>query len=486
MYRLHLRLALAIVASLSAGTAALAQQPNEKEPQTLDELVDFILRPTEDIAADEEDIWSWETEPEPSALENPIGPTLAGPSEGEPIGPPLAGPLPEPIDHNKIKPRRTLSTEPYAPVGIKLGSFVIRPSIEVGVTATDNAAGSADKIGAVGSILAPALTVASETDRYRFEANGQGEIISYDRDEFDERTANARAKLRYDLSRDTSLEGEAGYARFLEGFNDPDTPAAAAERPAVDELDTTVGVEQRYGRLSARLSGFVDRSLHEDVLLEDRSLASREELDNTDFGGRARVGYAPSSTLRPFTEAAVGRRAFDQARDDSGFARSSVWGELRGGVVIDRGAKLSGEASLGYRREDLEDERLQDLNILLANAAVLWSPRRLTDVRLDLSTETNPTTTPGVSASVIYAGTLTLLHSFTPRVNGDIGVGLSHEHEVGGDFRDLTFTGFVDASYAFNRVASIMGRYEYQRTNRNEPGGDYDSHEVSVRLRFQR
>ena len=225
-------------------------------------------------------------------------------------------------------------------------------------------------------------------------------MIFYDHEEFDEQTADARAKLRYDLTSATSLDIEAGYARFLEGFSDPDTPDAAAERPAVDEFDATLGVEQRFGRLSARLSGFVDRAIHEEVPLVGR----RRRLARGARQHRIRRRGSASATRRA--------RAFGRSPrwrsggaistttlDDSGFARASIWGELRGGLVIDRGEKLSGEVSLGYRREDLEDERLEDLNVLLANAAILWSPRRLTEVRLDLSTDVAPTSTPDASAA---------------------------------------------------------------------------------------
>lgn len=480
-----LAIAMLAPAMLTTPTGVAAQEADAAASDAEAPLVDFILRPSQD-AAEEEDIWNWDKEPEPSAIDNPIGPTLAGPTEGELTGPPLAGPVPEPVEEGRIRPRRTLAEEPFAPIGVRLGSFVIRPAIEIGATATDNASGSPDKVGALGAILAPEVSVVSEDERYRFEANARGEMISYDSDEFDERTASARAKLRYDLSTLTSVDLDLGYARFLEGFTDPDTPTAAAQRPGVDEFDATLGVEQRFGRLSARLSGFADHALHEEVDLSGGGVADRSELDNTDFGARLRVGYATSASLRPFTEVAVGRRAFDKARDDSGFARSSVWGELRGGLVIDRGEKLSGEVSLGYRREDLEDERLEDLNVLLANAAILWSPHRLTEVRLDLTTETSPTSTPDASASIVYAGTLTLSHSFTPRARGEVGIGLSHEHDVGGDFRDLTFTGFTGATYAFNRVASLEARYTYQRTGRNGTDSDYDAHEISVRLRLQR
>jgi hypothetical protein len=311
-------------------------------------------------------------------------------------------------------------------------------------------------------------------------------MVAYDREEFDQQTADVRARLRYDFTAATSLHAEAGYARFLEGFGDPDTPGGAAERPAVDNFDAALGVEQRYGRLSTRLTSFVDRAVHEDVPLAGGGVASREELDNTEFGARLRTGYATSASLRPFTEVAVGRRHFDEERDDSGFARSSIWGEMIGGLVIDRGEKLSGEVSAGYRREDIEDERLDDLNVFLANASILWSPRRLTEVRLDLATDVGSTSTPGASASILYAGTLTLSRSMTPRIRGEVGIGLSHEHRIGDDFRDLTFTSFTGASYAFNRTASLEARYVYERTDRNEPGGDFDAHEISVRLRLQR
>jgi hypothetical protein len=226
--------------------------------------------------------------------------------------------------------------------------------------------------------------------------------------------------------------------------------------------------------------------MHDDVPLSDGTVASRAELDNTEYGVRLRTGYATSASLRPFVEASVGRRNFDQAEDDSGFARSSVWGQLIGGLVIDRGEKLSGEASIGYRREDLKDDRLEDVNAFLANAAIIWSPRRLTEVKIDLSTSVNPTSTPDTSATVLYAGTLTLSRSLTPRLTAETGVGASYEDRIGDDWRDVTLSGFAGFTYAFNRTVSLEGRYVYEHTDRNETGGTYDTHTVGLRIRVQR
>jgi hypothetical protein len=143
---------------------------------------------------------------------------MAGPTGYEPIGPPLAGPAPQPIEDGKIRAERPLENDPFAPLGIKLGSFIIRPAIELGGTFTDNAGETPDKESAVGAVFAPEVSVVSEDERYRFEADARAEIISYDKEEFDENTAEARAKYRYDLSSLTSVDVDAGYQHFLESF----------------------------------------------------------------------------------------------------------------------------------------------------------------------------------------------------------------------------------------------------------------------------
>jgi hypothetical protein len=471
-----LRSTFIALASLAIAAGAAAQDGEAPG-------VAFMLRPTVDgNSGTDDDFWEDQLEED---LGDGIGPPMAGPTGEEPIGPPLAGPTPSPPEDNR-PPRRPDEPDPFAAIGVQAGSFIIRPAIEVGVSISDNPAGSAEKESGVGFIVAPELSIRSETDRHEIEADFRGEAILYGDEELDEREAEARVRTRYDLTSRTSLDAEAGYRYELDRFTDPDTPAAAVERPPVHELDASLGVTQRFGRAALGLAGVVERDIHEDVPLSGGGTASREELNNTRYGLRLRASYEASGTLTPFVEAAAGRRAFDQKVDDSGFERSSVWGELRGGLIFDRGEKLRGEVSLGYRREDLDDDRLDDLDALVADASIFWSPRRLTEVRFDLSTETQPTSIPDSAGDILYSATLTVTHELTPRFRIEGGAALEHERFVGADRTDVTYSAFAGATYAINRVASLKARYVYERTDSTDPDADADSHTVGLRLRIQR
>lgn len=473
-----LRSTLVVMALFAAGGAGAQEAaPVEDGPG-----IDFMLRPTEDP---NDAFWIGQLQPDEPALAREIGPPLFGPDGDEPIGPPLAGPeIPEP----EPRARRAAADEddPFAPTGIALGTFIIRPAIEIGVDLTDNPAGTADKESAAGLIVAPEIEITRDGPRFDLEANAAAEAIFYGDEEIDDRDAEARLLARYELTSQTAIEAELGYSYELDRFTDPNTPDNAVERPPAHEFDASLGATQRVGRFFVGVDGEVERNVYEDVELQGGIIASRKELNNTDYGVRLRTGYEMSPTFTPFVEAAVGRRDFDQKVDDDGFERSSRWGELRGGLIIDRGEKLSGELSIGYRHEDLDDPVLDDLDGVVAEAALLWSPRRLTEIRFALSTEVQPTSLADSSGSILYTGELAFARRVNSRLRLETGAEIERETFEGTDEEDITFTGFAGLSYAFNRTASLNARYTYERTESDDPGGDTTQNTVSLRLRIQR
>jgi hypothetical protein len=212
-----LRSALLAAFLVAAGASALAQEAGVD--------VDFTLRPTEAQSGDLLDVFpgSLEDGEEPEQRP-PASPPLAGPTGAEVIGPPLAGPTGDDVIGAPLagpseaaplareaplrQPRREAEAEPFAATGVALGSFVIRPAIEIGVNATDNPAGGAEGETAIGFLVAPEFVARSEDSDHEIEVALRGQGIFYSQEEFDEREGEARVRGRYDLTSRTSLEGE--------------------------------------------------------------------------------------------------------------------------------------------------------------------------------------------------------------------------------------------------------------------------------------
>jgi hypothetical protein len=458
---------------------------------------DFLMRPTEpapgvNLNLDDEAFWSLiGTEPavDPAPMiTGSIGPRMAGPRTEDPVGPPLAGPfredvLPEP---RPFPVDRELVENPFEPLGVRLGTFLLRPAVEIGVSATDNADGGEDKDGAIGLAVAPEIVIRSDWSRHQLDADFRGTGIFYGDEEIDEREAEARVEGRYDLSSTTALGASAYYQYDLDSYTDPDTPSAAVERPPVHSFGSELSATRTVSRIGFTVRGAIDRDIHEDVALDGGGTADRGELDNTRYSVALRTSYELAPTFTPFLEVVAGRRVFDDRFDSGGFERDSRWGELRGGLIVDMGPKISGEIAVGYRHEILEDDDLDDIDAVTVNAGILWSPRRLTEVRLNLATTVEPTSAADSSGSVIYAGTLSVSRQLQPRLRIEAGASVEAEHFIGIGRDDTTIGGFAAVSYALNRNAAIIARYDYEQIISDAPGADSEENIIGVRVRLQR
>lgn len=474
-----LRRAALLIAWLAATSAAAAQEAGGPA-------VDFVLRGT--AAAGGESDPSTESDAAPSLAEGITVERRDGdrprPSAEDAVGEPLAGPDLAPLDADTERSRRAQEeADPYAAVGIRLGSFVLRPSIEIGVSATDDAGGRGRR--AVGLVVAPQAVLESDWSRHAVRAEAAGSGIFYGDEALDETSAEARLSGRLDIGSRSAVEGALGYRFGRESYDDPDTPSAAAERPGVHSFDAELGARHGFGRLELSLKGRAELTRNEPVRLSDGSSASRRALDARRSELRLRAAY-DLAAVDPFVEAAVGRRDPEVATDAAGYRRASRWGELRGGLMFDFGPKLSGEVAAGYRRERFAEPRFDDHGGLTAGARLMWSPRRLTEVTLALDTEARPSTLAGVSGSVAYSGRLAVERRVRRNLLLEAGLEAEHERFAGSGREDVTLAGFAGFTYDLNRSAAILGRYRYEQQDSSDPAADSRASTVSLRLRLKR
>ncbi|MFU0505417.1 outer membrane beta-barrel protein [Pseudaminobacter sp. NGMCC 1.201702] len=382
---------------------------------------------------------------------------------------------------------RARDENPFSAVGIRAGTFVLRPSLEQGVTATTNASSSTDGSDAILSETTLRLNAVSDWSRHSAALDAYGTFRkTLSGEEIKETEAGIDASLDLDLRDDLRARGELFYLRRPESASSPVFIAGTVSQPIRQTFGGSLGVEKDVGKARFGIAGRVEHDMFGDAELSTGGVLSQKERDSTLATLALRGGYEISPALAPFVELEVGRRFYDQEIDSSGFARSSDRLGARAGVELDLGEKFSGEFSAGWLRESFDDDRLDPIDGPSIGANLSWSPERGTIVNLAATTIIEGTTTPGESGSILHAGRLSVERLIRANLTGNAALGAQYRDYASSNGHDLTLSAEIGATWWLNRYAGLVGRLRHEQQRSNLPGRDYDASSAFLGLRVQR
>ncbi|WP_182085343.1 outer membrane beta-barrel protein [Aureimonas sp. ME7] len=372
--------------------------------------------------------------------------------------------------------------DPFAPVGLRLGSFVLYPTLEQGVGVSDNLTNTID--GARGAFSETTLGARLLSDWSRNEAEINA-LATYRRNF----SGPLKEEPRIDLDGRLRLDIDRDWTATLRGalrFDRDDTLDTGAATTASRERDI---LAYSAGATLGRAAGPLHTDLDLSAVREDRDdglfdgLALRTDDSYTTWSAGLRAGYDIAPPLRPFVGASVGRRLFDE--DTAALLdRDSVIPALRAGLGFDWGEKLSGEVALGYAWNLPDEDALETTASPTLDATVNWSPRRGTDVLLRAETFFEPDTT-GLATSTLYQGSIGLRHRATARIDWDGRlIAALRDGPVAGD--EHLYAAETGLTYWLNRTLALTARYRYDRFDSPLAGQDYDANTVRVGVRLQR
>lgn len=377
--------------------------------------------------------------------------------------------------------------DPFAATGVKWGSFIIRPTIEQGLTATTNGDSSSAGTSALLSETALRFTAASDWRENAATIDGYG-IFRETVSGYPVHDAQGRIEGQLDLDLDHELGAIAklGYEAVPESASSPDAIAGVSTQPLRQTIDGSIGVEKAVGKMQYTLTGAVSHDFYGDAKLSDGTSLSQKDQDNTLYTATLRTGYEISPALTPFTEIEVGRRAYDQRIDNEGFERSSTRLGARAGLQLDMGEKLSGEFSAGWLREAIDDNSLEAISGATLNADLKWSPQRGTTIGLTGKTTVETTTTSGESGDILYSGRLTGERVIRSDLTANAALGLDWRDYVGIDGHDRILSAEAGLTWWLNRYAGLTSRVRTEKLTSNLPGRDYTANSIFVGVKVQR
>jgi hypothetical protein len=430
----------------------------------------------------------------PGAVVVVVPPALAPSlSDGSASTPPPGAPPPNTLPIGTPGPalRRPVAVEedPYDALGIRAGSFVLRPAIELSSGYDTNPSHLPGGGGSSYYVVAPELQVRSDWSRHALNADIRGSYTEYGNNfspSLNRPYLDSRIDGRIDVRRDTHVDLEG---RFLVSTDNPGSPnlqAGLAKLPINTTLGGTAGVTHDFNRLEVTAKATVDRTQYQDSSLTDGETSSNADRNYNQYAGILRTGYELTPGIKPFVEVSRDTRIHDQQFDRNNFQRDSDGTSGKIGSSFEITRTLTGEFAVGYLDRKYQDPALPDIRGTIADGSLVWQASGLTTAKLLAASSVSESVLAGVSGAFSRDFSLEVDHAFRRWLIGTLKVGYGRDIYVGSPRVDNRYFASAGIAYKLTRTVQVRGEVRQDWLHSSVTGVDYTATAFLVGLRLQR
>lgn len=401
--------------------------------------------------------------------------------------------------------------DPYAPLGMHAGSFLLYPAIELIGGHDSNPGRSTDPKAAWLYTIAPEVQAQSNWSRHELKGELRGSYTGYSPDTeptLSRPYVNGKLDGRIDVTKLTRIDLGSRLLVSTDNPGSPNLQAGLAKLPLFATYGGSAGLGHRFNRVDLSIKGDAERTSYQNSTLTDGSTASNADRNYNQYGTVLRGGYELVPGVTPFVEASLDTRRHELPTDLFGYQRNSKGVTGKVGSTFDLRGTLTGEIALGYTRRTYEDPRLDKLAGLIGNASLIWTANALTTVKLSANSTVGESTIAGVSGVLYRDVGLQVDHSFRRWLIGTVKFGFGLDTYTGAnvdpasgivicdcvvstpggtaaDRVDKRFSAGVGLTYKLNRSAQIKGEFRQDWLRSNVTGTDYSASIFLLGLRLQ-
>lgn len=368
----------------------------------------------------------------------------------------------------------------YSATPISVGSALLYPGIDVRAEYDDNIyALPENEIDDVRLTIAPRLNMVLDNDRFSIK----GRALMVARQYLQNETENSVAGLlnvdgSWRISQANTLTFAATAQRAVEARGEPESLRNPAVSPRkYNVFSSELGFRHQGGRMVIGVRG---------TALRNNALRSIDkERDFSQLAAQGRIGFLLSDTFQVFGEGFATQRDFDVATDLSGVNRDSQTFGARGGISIDPGGFVRGEAAIGFSHFDPEDPSLEQRTGISAAANLIYQPTERLAVTLDAFQGDVATVRTGAQSRTdtrVRAGIQKeIYHNLRAQIAGIYRRSRYH----GSGNRERTTAGTAEIEYLMNRRVGIALQGLYSTRNSTIEFDDFERFMVGVEMRIQ-
>ncbi|MEH6756667.1 MAG: outer membrane beta-barrel protein [Parasphingorhabdus sp.] len=370
---------------------------------------------------------------------------------------------PEDVAGNRSQPD-------YDPMGIKLGSFVLRPTLSISPDFNSNIFTQKDDAKSDASVtITPTITAALKRPGQSFAVTGRMKARRY---------ANFNGQNYEEYRLDTSGFAELPEAITLAanvGWSESTTSRGSFENDLQigsplkkRDFSSSLFLKKRFNRLSIDGAFTASKFTYGDVRLDSGVVIDQGFRDGHRIGGRVGAAFGISPLLSFQVKGSYD--SFDYNEPRALFDRDAHSYSLTAGLRYELTRLLVAEINAGLRRHKFKNSTFPDIEGLALSAQLRWYPTPLVSVRMDLDQSTTTSSFDSVSAVTVTNFKLGADYEYRRNVvlSAEIQGSLEEYQGIEAAAKRVSITG--RAEWKLNRRFSLRGYSSFDiRTGSGSP-----------------
>ena len=394
------------------------------------------------------------------------------------------------------------ASEAYIPKGLRSGSFLFLPSMDVTNEYNSNIYMRDKTYGVTDSYIAhykPGLDVRSNWTRHALNFTLNTDITQYatlpDQNNYHDVMVNADGKL--DLTRNSFFTGGIAYNDLHENRGSPDqingTGPTFYSSKIIDSF-----YNQKFNRMALKTGLNTTRYDYQNVASTAGTTLQMSTRDRWEYKPMMRLSYEIQPQYEAFAKFEYKQVVYDTLvlSNGSGLAynRNSNGYNATSGLFFDLTDLLTGDISAGYVQRSYDDLRLSQVSGVNGFLNLKYRPTKLTTVLARIGRDINETTQQGVAGVLSTTANLSAEHELYRNVLVKIGGNVGQMGYQGYDTtstannlnrNDLYYGGSASTKYLLNRNLSTNLTYNYSTRDSNYVNSSFVVNQLMLNLRGQ-
>lgn len=357
----------------------------------------------------------------------------------------------------------------YAPIGGRIGSFFLYPTVSATLVGTDNVrATDGDRESEFYSVLHADLLLRSNLARHGLKLRAFADQSVHARFSHEDVTRfGGQFDGQLDISRDTQLTVRGLAERQAEERSSYNNLTAARAPVRYGHYLAALALNQSLSpvTLSAGLS--YDRFDYDNAVSFAGEPISQRYRTHEQVSGTGAATYTIHPGFAVLVRGSVDKRSYplpaNSPLQPGGLSRDSSGARIEAGLKLDLTSLLYGEVRVGYMRRDYSDPAYIDTSGLSFGADLLWNVTPLTSVRFGADRSVDEASSTTIAGNRRTQFDLSLDHELLRNLILTAATSYARIEPLGPVPNSSSYLARLDARYLLSRQVSMRAGYLFNK-----------------------